>query len=399
MSVTANLTLNDVCDFIVDCLHNTAPIQADGYPLIRTPNIGKGRLDFNGVQRVSEQTYIIWTRRAIPEPGDLILAREAPAGNVAVIKEGEKVCLGQRTVHIRPARDKVDPDFLCYFLLTPMQQGKLLASETGATSKHVNMKDIRKLDLHDLPNLETQVFIGSVLANYDDLIENNTRQIQLLEEAARQLYKEWFVRLRFPGHEQIKVVDGVPEGFCRMSLADLCQEKRDVVRPEKLNPETPYIGLEHMPRRSITLGDWEFADKVSSSKHKFQVGDILFGKIRPYFHKVGITFTDGIASSDALVNRSLRNNLLPLVLMVVSSDAFIAMTSKTVKEGSKMPRADWKHMQRYPVLLPPEGLLNSFNSAIEPILDQLRTLVMMNKKLQEARDLLLPRLMSGEIRA
>ena len=124
MSTHPLLTLKDACEFIVDCLHSTAPIQSEGYPLIRTPNIGKGRLDLADVYRVSEETYQTWTKRAVPEPGDLILAREAPAGNVAVVKEGEKVCLGQRTVHLRPDMTTVDPDFLCYFLLAPEQQGK-----------------------------------------------------------------------------------------------------------------------------------------------------------------------------------------------------------------------------------------------------------------------------------
>src|SRR5690606_19578403 len=131
-------------EFIVDCLHATAPTQESGFPLIRTPNIGKGRLLLDGVYRVSDDTYTTWTQRAVPQPGDLILAREAPAGNVAVVKEGELVCLGQRTVHLRPDRTKVDPDFLCYLLLTPLYQGRLLAAETGATAKHVNMRDIRR---------------------------------------------------------------------------------------------------------------------------------------------------------------------------------------------------------------------------------------------------------------
>src|SRR5271165_3043709 len=108
MSIHPPETLDDACEFIVDCLHATAPTQEDGYPLIRTPNVGKGRLELSGVLRVSEDTYQVWTKRAVPEAGDLILAREATAGNVAIIKEGEKVCLGQRTVHLRPDKTKVD---------------------------------------------------------------------------------------------------------------------------------------------------------------------------------------------------------------------------------------------------------------------------------------------------
>ena len=126
-------------------------------------------------------------RRAIPEPGDLILAREAPAGNVAIIREGQTVCLGQRTVHLRPDREKVDPDFLCYYLLAPRQQGALLAGETGATAGHVNVRDIRRLKLGALPTVPEQQRRGQIIAAYDDLIENNRRRIALLEKAARML--------------------------------------------------------------------------------------------------------------------------------------------------------------------------------------------------------------------
>ncbi|MBI5263651.1 MAG: restriction endonuclease subunit S [Bradyrhizobium sp.] len=390
-------TLDEICEFIVDCLHRTAPTQDTGFPLIRTPNIGKGRLIFDDVYRVSDETYETWTQRAVPEAGDLILAREAPAGNIAVVKNGERVCLGQRTVHLRPNPDKVDSDFLCYFLLTPSQQGVLLAGETGATAKHVNMGDIRKLKLEGLPDLQVQKRAGAILSAYDDLIENNRRRMALLEEAARQLYREWFVRLRFPGHEHIRITNGVPEGWERNTLGDLCEEVRESVKPDALEPSTPYIGLEHMPRRSISLSEWGTAEQVTSSKHRFRQGDILFGKIRPYFHKVGVAFVDGVASSDAIVIRPLDSALHGLVLMTVSSDLFVAVTAQTMREGSKMPRADWKQMQAYRVPLPPHGLLSSFESVVRSTVEQLKTLTFANHKLRAARDLLLPRLMSGEI--
>ena len=103
-------TLEDACEFIVDCLHNTALIQDTGYPSIRTPNVGRGRLILEGVNRVSEETYVEWTRRAVPLANDLIMAREAPAGNVAIIKNGQTVCLGQRTVHLRPNTQIVEAE-------------------------------------------------------------------------------------------------------------------------------------------------------------------------------------------------------------------------------------------------------------------------------------------------
>lgn len=331
-------------------------------------------------------------------PGDILVARTgATVGYAKLIKNHVDAVFASYLVRFRIDARNANPAFVGQLVESSLYKKYVQSRVGGAAQPNANAKVLGSFKFN-LPSKYEQERISSILERYAELVENNTRQIQLLEEGARQLYTEWFVRLRFPGHEMIKVIDRVPEGFFRKSLSDFCQEKRDMVMPERLNPETPYIGLEHMPRRSITLGDWEYADKVSSSKHKFQAGDILFGKIRPYFHKVGITFTDGIASSDAIVMRPLRDYLLPFLLMTVSSDAFIAMTSKTVKEGSKMPRADWEHMQRYPVLSPPEELLTSFNMVIEPIMEQLKTLVLMSKKLREARDILLPRLMSGDIR-
>ncbi|MBD1864553.1 MULTISPECIES: restriction endonuclease subunit S [Trichocoleus] len=199
-------TLNDVCELIVDCEHKTAPTQSTGYPSIRTPNIGRGQLILDNVNRVSEETYQAWTKRAIPQADDLILAREAPMGNVAIIPKNLKICLGQRTVLIRPNKRKVNPGYLCYLLLGDEVQGKILGISNGATVHHLNMKDIRNLELPELSSLSTQSKIADILSNYDRLIENNIRRIQILEEMARSLYNEWFVKFRFPGHEQTRLV-------------------------------------------------------------------------------------------------------------------------------------------------------------------------------------------------
>lgn len=285
-----------------------------------------------------------------------------------------------------------DPKFSAYFLKHALKDYQSDKAAVPGVDRNV---------LHELkvraPNITTQLRIASILSTYDDLIENNHRRMALLEESARLLYREWFVRLRFPGHEHTRIVDGVPEGWERTTLGNLCKEIRELVLPDEVEPDTPYIGLEHMPRRSISLNEWGKAEQVTSGKHLFRAGEILFGKIRPYFHKVGITFVDGVASSDTIVMRPLEKKLRGLALMTVSSDEFIALTAQTMKEGSKMPRADWKQMQQYSVQLPPDGLLSSFDSVIQDIIGQLKTLSFTNQKLRAARDLLLPRLMSGEI--
>jgi len=134
-------TLKELTELIIDCEHKTAPTQETGYPSIRTPNIGRGRLLLDGVNRVSDETYKFWTQREVPKAGDLILAREAPIGNVAIIPPGLKVCLGQRTVLIRPDGRKVNPQYLTYLLLGDELQGQILGKSNGATVHHLNMSD------------------------------------------------------------------------------------------------------------------------------------------------------------------------------------------------------------------------------------------------------------------
>ena len=249
----------------------------------------------------------------------------------------------------------------------------------------------------EVPVLSEQKRIASILSAYDDLIENNRRRIQLLEQAARLIYKEWFVHLRFPGHEYVKIKDGVPEGWERKPLSALCTDIREPIHPKDVSPDVPYIGLEHIPRHSITLNSWGTAVEVSSGKFRFLEGDILFGKIRPYFHKVGFTLLDGITSSDAIVIRPTENRLYFYVLSLLASDEFVALASKTVREGSKMPRADWNFLLKSEFRIPSKAIWGLFNEKMSPICSQLRTLALHNRKLERCRDLLLPRLMTGEI--
>ncbi len=392
--------LANVCEVIVDCEHKTAPIQATGYPSIRTPNIGRGRLILDNVNLVSEEIYNAWTKRAIPQADDLILAREAPIGNVAIIPNNLKVCLGQRTVLIRPSKNKIDPDYLLYLLLSDEIQGKILSVSNGATVHHLNMKDIRNLELPELPALTTQRKISAILSNYDRLIENNTRRIEILEEMARSLYDEWFVKFRFPGYEQTKMVDSklglIPEGWEAFKLGDIAQEVRRSVNPTQIDPETPYLGLEHLPRKSIALSEWGIASQVQSTKLIFKRGEILFGKTRPYFHKVVIVPFDGVCSSDAIVISAKASDYFPIVLACVSSEEFVNYATQT-SQGTKMPRANWDVLIKYPVVVPPLPLLLCFNEFTQNVVEQIQNFVSRNRNLRQTRDLLLPKLISGEI--
>jgi len=329
--------------------------------------------------------------------GDIVIARTgATVGYAKLIRDEVDAVFASYLVRFRVDPKLADPGFVGRLVESIVYKDFVKSRVGGAAQPNANAQVLGSFTFR-LPTRREQERISSILSAYDDLIENNRRRMELLEEAARQLYREWVVRLRFPGHEHTITTDGVPEGWERKTLGDICTDVRETVLPEELESDTPYIGLEHMPRRSITLSEWGQAEDVTSTKHRFRTGEILFGKIRPYFHKVGIAFVDGVASSDGIVIRPVSQELRGLVLLTVSSDPFVAQASQTMREGSKMPRADWKLMKQSAVPVPPAGLLSSFNGFVESVTEQLKTLTFQTQKLHAARDLLLPRLMSGEI--
>lgn len=271
---------------------------------------------------------------------------------------------------------------------------------SGASGRQrVDLNSIIDIEIQ-APSLPTQQKISVILSAYDDLIENNTLRIKILEEMAQMIYREWFVNFRFPGHEDVRMVKSelgpVPNGWEVWKLGDIAEEVRRNVEPNMVHSDTPYFGLEHIPRKSIALSDWGFAKDVQSTKHQFFKGEILFGKIRPYFHKVGVAPVDGVCSSDAIVIRPKKSEYFSLVLFCVSSEDFVNHATQT-SQGTKMPRANWNVLVNYPVVIPPKPVLDEFNNIASDMVDLIITKIFQNTNLRRTRDLLLPKLISGEI--
>ena len=162
--------LENITVLIEDCPHTTAKDEGEGYPLVRTPNIGEGQLLLDGVHRVSKEVYDKRNIRAVPQVNDIIYAREAPAGNAAVIRENEQVCLGQRTVLIRPMDTLIDSVWLTYAMLAPYSRNHLTSKATGSTVTHVNMASIRPFDL-PLPPISEQHRIVAEIRRWFALID------------------------------------------------------------------------------------------------------------------------------------------------------------------------------------------------------------------------------------
>ena len=361
----------------------------DFVTLQRGFDLPKSQMDDGDVPVLGSQCVIGFHNEAKVEPPGVVTGR---SGTLGLVQYTDQPYWPHNTaLWVRDFKGN-DPRFVYYKLQTL----HLERFNGGVSVPTLNRNVLDTLPL-EVPVLSEQKRIASILSAYDDLIENNRRRIQLLEQTARLLYKEWFVHLRFPGHEHVKIKDGVPEGWERKPLSALCTDIREPIHPKDVSPDVPYIGLEHIPRHSITLNSWGTAVEVSSGKFRFLEGDILFGKIRPYFHKVGFTLLDGITSSDAIVIRPTENLLYFYVLSLLASDEFVALASKTVREGSKMPRADWNFLLKSEFRIPSKAIWGLFNEKMSPICIQLRTLALHNRKLERSRDLLLPRLMNGKI--
>lgn len=381
--------LSDICELIVDCPHSTAVDEGKGYPLVRTPNIGKGRLIYQGMHRVSEDVYLQRNKRATPQEDDLIFAREATAGNVALIQEGEKVCLGQRTVLIRPNKALVNPAFLTYFLLAPKQQYNLLSTANGATVAHVNLPTIRNLKL-ELPDLDVQRRIAEVLYRYDALIENYQRQIKLLEEAAQRLYKEWFVDLRFPGHQSTPIINNLPQGWEKKKLIELVNVQYGYAFDGSLfnsdKKGMPIVRIRNIPDGYTS----DYTTEDASPEYVVRNGDILVG-MDGIFHINSWSGGNALLVQRACSFRPKAEELRGFVFQAIKEP--IKYFEKTLV-GSTVAHLGKKHIDTIELLVPNNKEL------FEPFtrfFNQRQGLLAQIHNLSEARDRLLPKLMSAEI--
>lgn len=384
------MTLEHACALIADCPHTTAQDEGAGYPLVRTPNIGYGRLVFDKMHRVSRAVYDIRNKRAKPLPGDLIYAREAPAGNVALIMPGQEVCLGQRTVLIRPNPEIVDSAFLTYYLLAPAQRNKLLGTATGATVAHVNVPAIRNLEI-SLPPLPTQKRIADILSAYDDLIENNRRRMEILEESARLIFKERF--------EDVWERGKLPRGW-RVCCVPDCIE----VEPEVANPhcdEIRYIPMAALSTAGMTIDITKAERRAKATSVRFVNGDVLLAGITPCLENGKTGFVNFLEENEVACGSTefivLRGRTVsPYFTYCLSrTDRFRETAIKSMVGASGRQRVQPECFDTYEIALPTTPILRDFDEFVEPMFEQIGLLLKQNQDLAEARDMLLPKLING----
>ncbi|PFI32608.1 hypothetical protein COI53_04005 [Bacillus thuringiensis] len=408
----ALLTINDVCS-VTDCQHKTAPTVdvPTEYRMLRTTNIRNGQLrDVNDTNSVTKDTYDKWSVRGYLESGDVILTREAPMGEVALLRDNEKYqyFLGQRMLQLKAYKDVITSEFLYYSLQTRELQYQIMMNEgTGSVVSNIRIPLLKKMKLV-VPNLQEQQRITKLLFDIDNKIIVNKEIIDNLERLAQTLFKHWFIDFEFPneqgqsykssGGEMVESELGeIPKGWKAGCIGEICEQVKDKVNLDKMNEKFNYIGLEHMPQGSIALANWESSEKVSGNKGLFKKDDILFGKLRPYFKKVGIASINGVCSTDILIFNSKQSFEKSYLLLNLIQDRFIEYATNTAT-GTRMPRSGWKQISSYKIVIPDKIALSKFEEIVLPMLTKIQDITHENLYLEHLRDTLLPKLLSGEIK-
>jgi type I restriction enzyme S subunit len=269
---------------IVDCEHKTAPESKYGIPFaysIGTPALRGANVDFKQAKPINEETYLVWTRRAVPVAGDLIFAREAPVGGVGFVKGDRRICLGQRTVLIRTDSKHLDPKFLFYALKSPLVQRWIQDRSTGSTVEHLNVADVRSLPLPFYPPLPEQKRIAAVLGALDDLIESNSQLVTNLEELVVKVGEEFL--------QQCKNFEKVP-------LLDLVEITKgySYKSSELISGGGWLVNLKNVGRGgAFQPGGFKPLNGLPKEKHFVENGDIL------------VALTD-ITQDHAVVGRPIR---------------------------------------------------------------------------------------------
>ncbi len=312
---------------------------------------------------------------------------------------------------------RIVSEFIYYLALWSDFNRELCVSASGTKILHTAPVRIEAFEFN-LPPLAEQKAIAAALGALDDKIELNRRMNATLEAMARALFQSWFVDFDpvrakidnrepigldeataalFPDQLEVSPLGHIPKGWTPAKLGDIGTNSRRGVQPSEIAPNTPYIALEHMPRRCIALDDWDESADVASGKSAFKKSEILFGKLRPYFHKVGVAPFDGVCSTDILVLAPKSAEWFGFLLGHASSDALIQFTD-LASTGTKMPRTNWSDVSSFKVALPPTPIAAAFTKLVEPMLDCIHANLHQSRTLATLRDTLLPKLLSGELR-
>lgn len=390
---------------LFDGPHATPKPSDEGAVFLGIGNItDDGHLDLGKIRHIAEEDFSRWTKRVEPKPGDIVFTYEATLNRYAIIPEGFRGCLGRRLALIRPNLEVVDARFLHFYFFGDDWRATIASNTlSGATVERIPLTRFPDFPI-SLPPLAEQRRIASILSTYDDLIENNTRRIAILEEMAWRIYEEWFVRFRFPGHEGVRMVESelglVPSGWMCGKFTDLC-EVLSGGTPKKAEPTywggpIPFFTPKDAPKAFYVL-DTEAHITHTGLEHcasRLYPKDTLFITARGTVGKLAL------ASRDMAMNQSCyalkAHSGYGQHYLYMATQAVVAEL-KAKSHGAVFDTIIMDTFRMMRIIIPPKRLAEKFEGLIKPILSLSLVLEKKNANLRTTRDLLLPKLISGEL--
>ena len=378
--------LGEVSDMLVGFAFKSTgflDVDSNGVRLLRGDNVQQGYIRWGDKTKRWPTAQCDDLERYQLSEDDVILAMDRPivGGGLktAWIKQEDlPALLVQRVCRLRGKQGVALTNFIRYVLAAPDFSAHIHRITTGANIPHISGKDIAAYEF-DLPDLDDQSRIVECLSAYDDLIATNQRRIALLEDAARRLYREWFVHLRFPGHESVPVKDGVPEGWERDSLdrALFLQRGFDLPNGSRIPGDVPVYA---------STGINGFHNEAKASGPGVVTGRSgTLGQV----HYVAKDFWPLNTSLWVKEFRRVSHLLAYFLLSELNLEQF--------NSGASVPTLDRKTVHQALVLLPPSGVVEQFDARVQPFFDQIDVLKSGIEATSKARDLLLPKLMSGQL--
>lgn len=395
---------------IYDGPHATPQETEEGAIFLGIKNFtDNGQLDFSEVRHVSENELPRWTKRVTPQHGDVVFTYEATLHRYALIPEGFRGCLGRRVALVRPDPKKADARFLLYYFLSHewrrVVEGFVI---TGATVDRIPLEKFPDFPVL-LPKLSVQRRIADTLTAYDDLMENNRRRMALLEESARLLYREWFVHLRFPGHEHTRLTHGVPQGWRKVTLGSITTKIGSGATPRGGDAAYQSEGITLI--RSLNVYDDHFDDDGLAFISDEQAAALANVSVEPKDILLNITgasvcrccmaperYLPARVNQHVMIIRADPAKADPfLVHAAINSDERKRQLLSYAQKGSTREALTKETVSNFEITLPTDDLMHRFGEIAADAFRQRELLAQQTQKLRTARDLLLPRLMSGEI--
>ena len=388
---------DEFCESVRDGTHDTPKQTETGYKLLTSKHIKNGQITPVDAYYISEEDYKKINARSLVEQWDVIMSMIGTVGEAAVVRNQPNYAI-KNVALFKCAGSELKGKWLAYYLSSPDAQGHMSGNQKGSSQQFLSLKQLRSLQI-PITDEPYMLKVVDILSAYDDSIENNQKQIKLLEEAAQRLYKEWFVDLRFPGHENTKITDGVPEGWRMAVLSEIAS-----VNKESISMQYPYDYVDYIDIGSVSKGQISSVTRLSTkdapgrAKRIAFDGDVLWGMVRPNLKSYALVFHPKETSVFSTGFAILHAEKVPFSFLYchVTQDEFVSYLINCTN-GAAYPAVKPSHFENAVLLVPTDMVLSKFHSLVGQMFRQAEILEQKNQQAIEARDRLLPKLMSGEI--